>query len=397
MSIKHESLRACLEHLQQRKQCNFKLIYNTSDYCQYFFNRRTKWSLQYSTQQQVIDAGFRFKSTKTNPEGTHCYTCDIHVIDWDKSDESYETHLRLSSDCAWLKANHEELMKTRKHAYRRCSVKFASNIKLHQHVQEHHIKKSEKQSKTSLTNVSQSLFFFSIFATEIASTKSTTSILSSFIISCVETTSIESTTPTKPTAISVAIPPPTSLATSSATSNISLSWAAIVAKSMPSTPSPTPSTKSSKSSISKSQKRVKTYLTIDDLHRMFAEKPRRTCLPIIQTRTFSRSSPSSPSSFMSHMRLKSTTQMRITSYFKSAREMSEQIIFSPRKADLIPRLSQQPPTFKCAPNSTAQRYVSNLSLIHVKNVSLSPHISLLSTPLYCRLKRHSSRLRCMSN
>ena len=176
---------------------------------------------------------------------------------------------------------------------------------------------------------------------------------------------------------------------------------------MSSTSPSTPSTRFAKSSISKPQKRVKTYLTIDDLHRMYAGKSRRTCLPIIRNRTFSRSSSSSLSSFSSHMRLKSivksTTQMRITFYFKSAREMSEKTIFSSLKCDLIPRSSRREmrinKVFKCAPNLTAQRCVSGLLLINVKRfsekTSLSSHTWSLS--LYCHFKRSSSRLRCMPN
>ena len=428
-----ESLRASLERLQ--RGFNLNLLKNTPEYRQNFFNRRIKWPLQYPTQQQIIDAGFSFTSDKlSNPKRTHCLTCELNVIDWDKSDDSYETHLRLSPDCVWLKEHHEELMKARKHACRRCPATFASNTKLHQHVQEHHAKKPEKQSEKTLTDAPKSLSFSSfstvanpstvspptssapklsfsaISSVETTPTKPTTSILSLFIISCVETTPIEPTTSTKSASVA------TSPSTSSATSNTSLLWAAIVAKSMPPTSSPTPSSITPSKSLAllhtRPQNHVKSYLTIDDLHRMFAEKPRRTCLSTIQKST---SSPSSPSSFVSHSRRKSTaksttqmrktsTQMRITSYFKSARDMFEKTIFSPLKCDLISRPSHREmranKALKCALNSTAQRYVSGSALKYVNKppkMFLSPHISLFSTSLYCRLKTSSLRLRCMSN
>ena len=178
---------------------------------------------------------------------------------------------------------------------------------------EKQVKKLEKQSKTTPKSASESLSFSSIFVVANASTAlsstpasklsfsaitcvetvphevatpSIASELSLFIISCVETTSTTSATPTNSTSTSVATPPPTPFTTSVATSpptppatpNTSHSWAAIAAKPMPPTPPPTPTTRSSKSSVSKPQKRVTTYLTIDDLHRMFAGKPRRACL-----------------------------------------------------------------------------------------------------------------------
>ena len=103
---------------------------------------------------------------------------------------------------------------------------------------------------------------------------------------------------------------------------------------------------------------------------------------------------------MPHMRLKSTvkstTQMRITSYFKPTREMPEKMAFSPPKCDMISQPSRREmrahKAFKCVTNSTAQRYVSGSPLVHVKNASekmpLSPHI--LSPSLYCRTKKPSS-------
>ena len=160
------------------------------------------------------------------------------------------------------------------------------------------------------------------------------------------------------------------------------------------TPPPTPPTMPLKSSVSKPQKRVKTYLTIDDLHRMFAGKLSRACLPIIQKITFSSSS--SPQ-FMSHKHLKSvfkfttqmrtsSIQMRITSYFKSTREKTEKMVSLALKSGLIFQPSRREMranmTFKCA-------------LKVSKKMPLSPHT--LSPSLYCRLKRSSPRLRCMSN
>ena len=177
---------------------------------------------------------------------------------------------------------------------------------------------------------------------------------------------------------------------------------------MPPTPPPIPSARSSKSSVSKSQKRVKTYLTIDDLHRMFAEKSRRAYLLIIQKIIFS---PSSSSQFMSHRHLKSvfkfiiksttqmrtsSTQMRITFIFKSAREKTEKMISLSRKSGLISRSSSRPcyrevmatRSFKCALNLNAQRYVSGLPLIDSKIASekilSSSHTSLTSTFSCCR-------------
>ena len=139
---------------------------------------------------------------------------------------------------------------------------------------------------------------------------------------------------------------------------------------------------------------------------MFSEKPRRTYLSIIQNRTFSRSSPSRFPSYMCFKStVKSTTQMRIIFYSKPARETSEKMTFLSLKCDLISQSSRREMrvnnVFKYVFNSNTQRYISDLPLIQVKNVSkkmsLSSHISLPSTLLYCRLKTSSSRLRCMFN
>ena len=269
-------------------------------------------------------------------------------------------------------------MKTTKNACKRCSAIFASNTKLYKHVREHHTK-SEKQSETTSRDASKSLFFFffstianvstaslsislisisklffsAIIYVETVSHEVTTSSivleLSLFIISCVETISTASF---KSVAISAAISLATSnaslseteidskliatsiatlfsisLNTSSitlsfisfATSNISLSWAAIAAilSSTPSTTSLRTSVAKSYNHVFESQNRVKFYLTIDDLYRMFARKSRRTCLLNIRNSIYSSSF---SLAFVSHLHLKSIvksfTQTRITFYLQ---------------------------------------------------------------------------------
>ena len=203
------------------------LVINTSELRAKFFETN-KWSLQYSSSQQLIDANLCFRSDDDDENLTFCYTCGIELGAWNKNENFYETHLKRSSQCLWLKEHHGELMIMRKHVCRRCSAKFPSNTKLHQHIQNHHQKKAEKSvaiesAMTAPSNpirTSETAMSTSPYTSEAELAKSTSSELAKITISeFAEITSIAISAPITPfftskAPIAVLTPPATFSSTS---------------------------------------------------------------------------------------------------------------------------------------------------------------------------------------
>ena len=109
--------------------------------------------------------------TKNN-DNVACYTCRKNVCDWQKNDDSYEMHVKVSLNCEWLKKHHESLMLIKKFAYRRCFVKFLNNIKLYEHIRTKHAKKFKKifdNEKSSITFVNDKKLFFTTITLIISS------------------------------------------------------------------------------------------------------------------------------------------------------------------------------------------------------------------------------------
>ena len=194
-------------------------------------------------------------------------------------------------------------------ACKRCSAKFFSNIKLHQHVQNHHQKKIEKSaneiskstSNESAIITSSEIVISTSFFTSTA--KSVTITIAKLTFSATSSSSSESTLMLTSfvnhsesiidNSLSL-ISSVTSISTSTATSNKSIFWIEIISRSVVASKSSRLSVLTSKiisktlkiasvicSSISSSifsQKSIskyqhqKFYFTIDDLFEMFAEK-----------------------------------------------------------------------------------------------------------------------------
>lgn len=128
-----------------------------------------------------------------------------------------------------------------KHRCKRCLVKFASNIKLHNYIQEYYTRKETSSSKWSLSIIT------SIDTPSALSTKSSFTL---FVITSIETISTK-----RPYAPSTSSPTPSSI------------WAKIVSKL---------ALQESRTLILSYQKpyskTIKLHLTIDDLFRMFSIK-----------------------------------------------------------------------------------------------------------------------------
>ena len=273
---------------------------NTKKQRQYTFEKYTEysWPLQYSSAQQLIDAGFSYAPTKKDKDFTFCLTCKVQLSDWKSGENPYEEHLRFSPDCAWMKEQQQQIEEARQEqekarvekerlearfaeeariekerleahiaeeariekerleafACRRCPAKFPSNTKLHQHVQDHHQKRpatppARKPAEPLPTPP----------PSEPTSPAS-------------KPTAIQAP-PTPPATPSTEIPSPADR-TLPATPRKQISWAQIASKPAspkPSrlprpvpkfllSPTPTPTTKA--------------YLTMDDLFAMFAGKPK---------------------------------------------------------------------------------------------------------------------------
>ena len=161
----------------------------------------------------------------------------------------------------------EEAARLEAFSCRRCPAKFTSNIKLHEHVRDHHIK-----SASPTSSASSKLFLSAIISIQIAPASPTPTPKAALTSKAAPTSKAAATSNAAPIAssISSATPPKT--------------WATVVFKSAfkpapksisvaspltsPSTPPSTP--------FQSHQKRIQTsfkpYLTVDDLYRMFHVK-----------------------------------------------------------------------------------------------------------------------------
>ena len=178
-------------------------------------------------------------------------------------------------------------------ACRRCSIKYSSNIQLHKHIDEHHIKKIKFETFIT-SNTASTLSITQDHKTSASSSSSLSkeSLIMSFSAMILNQASTSSTSVTFSSQMSV---------TASITSITSpqITWAAIAAKSVMSIVLFfTSSSSSSQTSILLHQK---SYMIIDDLFVMFAEKSFKKNVNIIQKRIVSLV----------------FRQARIISYFKS--------------------------------------------------------------------------------
>ena len=230
------------------------------------------WPHQHPSKQQIIDAGLRFYPLNHIDNDTvQCMACEVELGRWNTSDDPYEEHLKASPHCMWLKKDREARLKAEEEAKekarleafacKRCSAKFASNIKLHMHIQEHHAKKQSEAPKEAFTSTSP------------PPSAPLAPKLSLSVIRSIETSS--SSPPTKLA--------PTSKPTSSSKSALPLippatpskTWAAVASKSAfkPA---------SAATTLQSHQKRIQTsskpYFIVADLYRMFhvKESPHQT-------------------------------------------------------------------------------------------------------------------------
>ena len=285
-----------------------------------------QWPLKYPSPQQIIEGGFYLKPDDEDEDLTLCHTCGVKIFAWEKNEDPYETHLKYSPHCPWLKEHHEELMAGRKHACRRCPAKFPSNTKLHIHVQDHHQKKAEKPTSEAATPTPSEAAMHTPSETAMPTPFATPPPSEpALVLTPPNTPSKSSFKPSHPMT-----PPPTpplaeiaTPATPIATPKKAISWAEIASRSViapkPSRlPIPTPKSVPKRTETAPNTcpptpaatplpkptlKHQKPYLTIHDLFEMFAEKPKIKGL----VRTKKRAS--SP---------KFSYQARITSYFKPA-------------------------------------------------------------------------------
>jgi len=86
------------------------------------------------------------------------------------------------------------LLTTRKHMCKRSFIKFASNIKLYTHIQEHYVRKIVEITLTKSFVIISTYFFFSIINIDtpstLSSTKSPISKIFIFAFTFIKTTSI---------------------------------------------------------------------------------------------------------------------------------------------------------------------------------------------------------------
>ncbi|KAG6991152.1 hypothetical protein G7Y79_00056g090330 [Physcia stellaris] len=340
---------------EQEDKQRIALLTNTPEMRAESFEKH-KWPLKYPSSQQLIDAGFKYTPTKSIKDITHCITCNLYADGWDKSDDSYEVHKRLSPDCLWLKEHHDEIMAGRKHACRRCPAKFPSNTKLHHHIEDHH-QKNEKPTANESTVAAPSSPITP--NDEIArTTPSEPAVTSPSEPAMTTPTAVSAPVPTPPSTSKAvatmptppATPPPTSEPASMltpppsqsesasktslpmtppATPKKQISWAEIASRPViapkPSRlPIPTPksvSTCTETASITcpptpqtPKPKHQKPYLTIDDLFEMFDGKPKR--MDLLHTKQHTKKTESSP---------KVSRQSKITSYFRPAANQNKPI------------------------------------------------------------------------
>ena len=271
-----------------------------------------------------------------NPEGVHIQKspqCAL-IVQYRKKIEE------IQRDIAKEQQQTEEvrIAKERAEAFacRRCPAKFPSNTKLHQHIQDHHQKKSAKPASEIAASTPNSI------PTPPTSPRSELAVITSNE-TAMPTSLCTSKTPNAMLTFSATSPPaseptlmlttphspskltskPSPPMTPSATPKKALSWAEIASRTIiapkPSrlpkpTPKPVPTCTETPSAncpptlpanppLKPTPKHQKPYLTIHDLFEMFAEKPKVTDL--VRTKKCT----SSP---------KISYQARITSYFKPA-------------------------------------------------------------------------------
>ena len=160
-------------------------------------------------------------------------------------------------------------------ACRRCSAKFASNIKLHEHVRDHHTKSAPPTPpaplalKLSLSAIQSIETPPSTPPTKFASTSKAAPLkMSLSAITNIQIAPVSFTPSPKAASSSKAASPLTPPATSPKT------WAAVVSKSAPKSASAVAPLTSFSSPAQTSPQPLKPYLTVDDLYRMFHLKKR---------------------------------------------------------------------------------------------------------------------------
>ena len=353
-------------------QWNFELCLDSFYWSHEHFNYKILIEREcFKLEQRYSFAFSKFRSTVCCE---HCKFC-VYVEDWNQKcsshhENSWEAHVHKSSQCSLIISYLADLKKRMKliekveqvriakkraesFACRRCSTRFSSNIKLHQHVQNHHQKKSaeivkfdanesanvtssEFATRTSTSESTSKAKFAKLTSSEIAMSTSlstskaklakSTSSESTEITSIAVSASITSSFTSK-AVIAMFTHSATSIATSIATSKKSSFWVEIVSRSVIASKSSRfsistsnklskalktaavvcSSTSSTIFSYSSESKHQKSYLIIENLYEMFVEKLKRMNLLHIKYH-IKKSSTSS----------KLFNQVKITAYFRSA-------------------------------------------------------------------------------
>ena len=178
------------------------------------------------------------------------------------------------------KRQETEKIKAEIFACRRCSVKFSNNIKLHQHICDHHTKKSKFVVSNSFTTFSQSIIF--LFDSSKSATQSK---ILSFISSFTFSISIFSSPFTSKRVISSKISSLSGSAPEFVSKHSENTFICSFTSSFISQKSATMRPTFLFKSIFKTSSKF--YLTIDDLFSMFVEKDMRAKLFAIQNSFFS--------------------------------------------------------------------------------------------------------------
>ena len=300
----------------------------------------------------------------------HCKFC-VYVENWNQECSPHHgnpwgAHVHKSSQCPLIisyladlkermklieEVEQARIAKERAEPFtcRRCPARFPSNIKLHQHVQDHHQKPTKSACEIAKPTPSE---LAKIIPSETATSPSTPKAESVKITTTAEPTPkavatmpTPSATPpstsepavmlTPPSILQESIsdhslpltPPATPISTSTATPRKQISWAEIASRPViapkPSRlPVPTPKrrpniaeiapvtcppTPLATPSYTPDPKHQKPYLTIEDLFEMFDGKPKR--MDLLHTKNQNKKGPSSP---------KISCQAKITSYFRPA-------------------------------------------------------------------------------
>ena len=233
-----------------------------------------------------------------------CERCNfvVYVEDWNQKcasyhENSWKVHVQKSPQCFLItrfladlkKREQTRIAKKQKEtrltifACRRCSAKFSSNIKLHQHIQNHHQKSTKSADEIAKSTSSE---LAKIISNEIAtftisaSTSKAVIAMSTFFAtfsSSSESALMLTSFVSHSESIFIFSFFLISFATSNATSRKSIFWVEIVSRSVKASVvcSFTSSSIFSQKSVSKHQHQ-KFYFTIQDLFEMFDEKLKRT-------------------------------------------------------------------------------------------------------------------------